>query len=108
MAKAAEGKKGKTGEDGGGGGDDDDDDDDEDSSSEESSDDDDDMIASADDELAELTAALRNSPELRAAAPMDEVEGEILALQYELLWQQQANRSVLAALLERVAAGAWG
>jgi hypothetical protein len=64
---------------------------------------DDEMIASAEEELADLAAALHASPELRAAAPVDEVEGEILALQYELLWQQQANRSVLTNLLGRVA-----
>ena len=59
---------------------------------------------SAEEELAALTAALNADPALRAAAPTDEVDGETLALQYELLWQQQANRSVLTNLLGRVAA----
>ena len=55
-------------------------------------------------ELDALTRALDSRPELRAAAPCDEVESETLALQYELLWQSQANRAVLSAVLKRVAA----
>jgi hypothetical protein len=50
---------------------------------------DDDMVSSAEDEFAALTAALDTSPELRAAAPTNEVDGEILVLQYELLWRGQ-------------------
>jgi hypothetical protein len=53
-------------------------------------------------ELANLSAALDGDPALRAAAPRDEVEGETLALQYELMWQQQANRHVITSLLGRV------
>ena len=53
--------------------------------------------ASAKAELSRLIAALDADPALRAAAPADEVEGELLALQYELLWQSQANRHVLAS-----------
>ena len=59
--------------------------------------------ASAKAELSRLIAALDADPALRAAAPADEVEGELLALQYELLWQSQANRHVLASTLRRVA-----
>ena len=73
------------------------------SSSDDSSDDDDDDARSAQSELEALTRALDSRPELRAAAPCDEVESETLALQYELLWQQQANRAVLSAVLKRVA-----
>ena len=58
--------------------------------------------ASAASELANLRAALDADPALRAAAPRDEVEGETLALQYELMWQQQANRHVITSLLGRV------
>ena len=58
--------------------------------------------ASASAELATLSAALDRDPALRAAAPRDEVEGETLALQYELMWQQQANRHVITSLLGRV------
>ena len=58
--------------------------------------------ASAASELAKLRAALDADPALRAAAPRDEVEGETLALQYELMWQQQANRHVITSLLGRV------
>ena len=59
-------------------------------------------IRSARAELDALTKSLDGRPELRAAAPVDEVESELLALQYELLWQTQANRSVLSAVLKRV------
>ena len=58
--------------------------------------------ASASAELETLSAALDEDPALRAAAPRDEVEGETLALQYELMWQQQANRHVITSLLGRV------
>lgn len=57
---------------------------------------------SASNELAELISALDSEPMLRAAAPLDEVEGETLALHYELMWQQQANRHVIMSLLGRV------
>ena len=32
----------------------------------------------------------------------DQAQGETLALQYELMWQQQANRHVITSLLGRV------
>jgi hypothetical protein len=57
--------------------------------------------ADAEDELEALTEALNAAPELRAAAPTCEVDGEILALQYELLWQTQA-RSVRWSPYDRV------
>ena len=74
------------------------------SESDESSDESDDDARSAQSELDALIRALDSRPELRAAAPCDEVESETLALQYELLWQSQANRAVLSAVLKRVAA----
>ena len=77
---------------------------DEDSDDEEMPEDED--VAAADEELESLMKALAAEPALRASAPGNEVDGEILALQYELLWQQQANRSVLANVLGRVAASA--
>ncbi len=62
----------------------------------------DDKPNSASAELAKLLSALDDEPALRAAAPSDEVEGETLALHYELMWQQQANRYVMTSLLGRV------
>lgn len=51
--------------------------------------------APADVELCRIEKALREDPRLASCAPCDEVEGEILSLQYELLWRIQANRHIL-------------
>ena len=60
---------------------------------------------SAKDELQRIEDAWRSNPTLLACAPKDEVEAEILALQYELLWQLQSNRQKLKRAQEKIASG---
>ena len=62
-------------------------------------------VSVARDELAKLESALAADPMLLACAPVDEVEGEILAQQYELLWNLQANKLNVKNLIEKVAKG---
>ena len=60
-------------------------------------------VSVARDELAKLENAFSAYPVLFACAPVDEVEGEILAHQYELLWNLQANKHNVKNLIEKVA-----
>lgn len=57
---------------------------------------------SAKEELARLEKAMTADPVLAACAPSDEVEGEILAHQYELIWHVQANRTHLKSAAEKI------
>ena len=57
------------------------------------------------DELKRLENCLRDDARLQACAPVDEIEGEILCLQYELIWHIQSNREKLKKAHESIAKG---
>ena len=57
------------------------------------------------DELKRIENAFKVDPRLQACAPGDEIEGEILCLQYELLWHIQSNREKLKKAHELIAQG---
>jgi len=62
-------------------------------------------MISAQEELSRIESAFASDPSILACAPTDEVEGEILTRQYELLWLLQANKYNVKDLIDKIDSG---